>query len=164
MHFLKKTKTVAFLIIRSDTLLYEQYSGGYSMSSMVPSFSKAKSFVSMLMGIAIGEGYINNVNKSITNYLPELTDSGFRKITIRNLLNLRSGIGFNEGYLNPFADVAKYYYGVNPGKYITKPRVSNNPDKKFKYRSVNTQAAGCDCGKGNKQTACRLYGGESMEI
>ncbi len=137
--FLEKTKTVAFIVIRNDTMLYQYYGQGYQESSIVPSFSMAKSFVSMLLGIAIDEGAIKDVHEPITKYLPELRGPGFYKITIEDLLNMRSGIRFNEGYLNPFGDVAKYYYGVNLSKYITKLKIETEPDEAFKYKSVNSQ-------------------------
>ena len=137
--YLDKTKTVAFLVIRNDTMLYQYYGQGYQESSIVPSFSMAKSFVSILLGIAIDEGAIKDVHEPITKYLPELRGPGFYKITIEDLLNMRSGIRFNEGYLNPFGDVAKYYYGVNLSKYITKLKIETAPDEAFKYKSVNSQ-------------------------
>ena len=137
--FLDKTKTVAFIVIRNDTILYQYYGQGYKESSIVPSFSMAKSFVSMLLGIAIDEGAIKDVHEPITKYLPELRGAGFYKITIEDLLNMRSGIRFNEGYLNPFGDVAKYYYGLNLSKYIKKLKIESAPDEVFKYKSVNSQ-------------------------
>ena len=140
--FLKKTKSVAFMIIRNDTVLYQYYGQGYTESSIVPSFSMAKSFVSLLVGIAIDEGAIKDVHEPITKYLPELTRPGFEKITIEDLLNMRSGIKFNEGYLNPFGDVAKYYYGLNLKKYIRQLKIEDEPDSNFKYKSVNTQLLG----------------------
>ena len=140
--FLEKTKTVAFIVIRNDTVLSEEYLKGYSQSSIVPSFSMSKSFVSMLLGIAIDEGAIKDVHEPITKYLPQLTNPGFDKITIENLLDMQSGIKFNEGYINPFGDVAKFYYGVNLKKYITKLKIDIEPGKDFEYRSVNTQLLG----------------------
>jgi CubicO group peptidase (beta-lactamase class C family) len=141
--FLAENKTVAFIIIRNDTVYYEKYFNQYSKESIVPSFSMAKSFVSALVGIAIDEGYIISVNQPITDYIPELSNrNGFEKITIENLLNMRSGIKFNEGYYNPFGDVAKYYYGLNIKKYIKHLKIKEDPDKKFDYISVNTQLLG----------------------
>ena len=136
--FLIKNKTLGFLVIRNDTILYENYFKRLDKDKIHPSFSVAKSYVSAIVGIAINEGFIKNVNESITNYLPELGDD-FKPITIEHLLNMRSGIRFSEGYFNPFGDVAKYYYGRNLNKYISKLEVYCQPDKKFYYSSVNTQ-------------------------
>ena len=130
---------MAFIIIRNDTVLYQKYGQGYTESSIVPSFSMAKSFVSLLLGIAIDEGTIKDVHEPITKYLPELTKPGFEKITIEDLLDMHSGIKFNEGYLNPFGDVAKYYYGTNLKKYVAHLGIEKAPDSAFKYLSVNSQ-------------------------
>ncbi|MBL7717466.1 MAG: serine hydrolase [Flavipsychrobacter sp.] len=139
---LDKTKTVAFLIIRNDSLLYEHYDNGYEQESIVASFSAAKSYVSALVGIAIQEGFIKSVNDPVTHYIPELDKAKFGNVTIEHLLDMRSGIYFNEGYFNPFGDVAKYYYGRNLKKYITRLKVKRNPGEEFEYISLNTQLLG----------------------
>jgi hypothetical protein len=59
--FLAAMQTVAFLIIKDDTILMEQYFGGYTADSVLPSFSAAKAFVSALVGIAIAEQYLRDV-------------------------------------------------------------------------------------------------------
>lgn len=140
--FLEQSGTVAFLIIRNDTILMERYPDGGSRDLIVPSFSIAKSFVSALMGIAIHEGYVGSIDDPITKYLPDLNKQEFGAITIRHLLDMRSGIRFNEGYFNPFGDIAKYYYGTNINKYIKKLKIEGPPDDTFAYRSVNTQLLG----------------------
>lgn len=139
---LEKSKTVAFLVIRNDSIYYEQYMNNYGRESIVASFSMAKSYVSALMGIAISEGYIKNVQEPIVNYIPELNKNKFGNVTIEQVLNMQSGIYFNESYINPFGDVAKYYYGTNLKKYITKLKVKNEPGKEFEYISLNTQLLG----------------------
>lgn len=139
---LRHTGTVAFLIIRNDSLLYEQYFSGYDKSRVVPSFSAAKSVVSALVGIAVDEGKIKSVQDPITDYLPDLDKKRFGNITIEHLLNMRSGIHYNESYLNPFGDVAKYYYGRNLRKYVRKQRIKEAPDQRFEYISLNTELLG----------------------
>ena len=142
--FLQKNKTVVFLVIHRDTIVYERYSGGFDTASVIPSFSMSKAFVSALAGIAIDEGYIQSVHQPVTDFIPELlqNDSAFSKITLEHLLNMRSGIRFNEGYANPFADMAKYYYGRNLNKYITRLKIERPPDEQYNYISVNTQLLG----------------------
>lgn len=142
--FLRKNHTLAFLIIRNDTILYEQYFDGTNSSSIMPSFSVSKSFVSALVGIAIGDGFIKSVDQPVTDFIPELldNDTAFRQITIDDLLNMRSGVRFNEGYLSPFADMAKYYYGTNLQRYILKLKIDRPPDEVYNYQSVNTLLLG----------------------
>lgn len=136
--FLEKKKTVAFLVVKNDTIIYENYFAGYNDTSVLTTFSASKSFVSALTGIAIGEGFIGSTSDPIVKYLPELTNPGFDKITIENLLNMRSGIKYNEGYFNPFAEMPKFYYGTNILKYIKKLKVREEPGKTYDYISVNT--------------------------
>ncbi|MDP4762805.1 MAG: beta-lactamase family protein, partial [Salibacteraceae bacterium] len=90
--YLKESKTVAFLIIKNDTIQYEKYFNGYERESIVASFSMAKSVSSILIGCAIDEGLITSVNEPITKYIPELTEAGFEKVKIKHLLQMTSGI------------------------------------------------------------------------
>ncbi|HEX7411557.1 MAG TPA: serine hydrolase [Bacteroidales bacterium] len=136
--FLKKHKTTSFLIIRNDSLLYEFYGDKRNKESINPSFSVAKTFVSALIGIAISEGLIKSTRELITNYLKELTTPGFEKVRIEDLLNMRSGISFNETYTSPFGQMPRYYYGLNLQRYIRKLKIKAPPDQHFEYISVNT--------------------------
>jgi CubicO group peptidase (beta-lactamase class C family) len=137
--YLIRKKTAAFLIIRNDSIIYENYFDQYNDTSVFLSFSTSKVFVSALVGIAIDEGYIYSTSQPVTFFLKELESKPeFRKITIEDLLNMRSGIKFSEAYLNPFGDVAKYYYGTNLKKYIANLKVKDPPDEKYEYISTNT--------------------------
>jgi CubicO group peptidase (beta-lactamase class C family) len=140
--YLEDNKTVAFLIIQKDTILYEKYFKGYNKESMVPSFSMAKAVTSILIGCAIDDGLIKSINEPITAYIPELTKNGFDKVTIKHLLQMTSGIRFNESYVNPFGDAASFYYGINLRKAIKKMKLKSEPGKTFDYVSGNTQLLG----------------------
>jgi hypothetical protein len=140
--YLEDNNTVAFLIIKNDTLQYEKYFKGYDKQSIVPSFSMAKSITSILIGCAIDESLIKSVDEPITNYIPELTKNGFDKVTIKHLLQMTSGIKFNESYINPFGDAASFYYGLNLRKEIGKMKLKTEPGKQFDYVSGNTQLLG----------------------
>lgn len=137
--FLIKQKTVAFLVVRNDTMIYEKYFKGYTREAIFPSFSVTKSYVSALVGIAIDEGYIKSINQPVTDFLPELKKGGFQKVTIKDLLEMRSGIKFNENYLNPFGKIAKFYYGLNLKKYTLHLKVVTDPGKIYNYQSANAQ-------------------------
>lgn len=140
--YLARTKTVAFLIIRNDTIQYEKYFNKYEEKSIVASFSMAKSVVSMLIGIAIDEGRIQSVDEPVTNYIPELKANGFNAVTIKHLLQMTSGLNFNESYTNPFGHAATFYYGTNLRKAIDKLKLKDQPGEKFNYTSGTTQILG----------------------
>ena len=140
--FLKSKETVAFLVIRRDTILYEKYFDDFTRASIIPSFSMAKSFLSILIGLAIEDGLIESIYEPITNYVPELKIHGFDKVSIKNLLQMTSGIDFDENYVNPFGDVAKLYYGTNLRKQVGRFRLKSEPGKKFYYNSGDSQLLG----------------------
>lgn len=140
--FLKDSKTVAFLIIKNDSIQYENYFNGYDQTNIVPAFSMAKSITSILIGCAIDDGLINSVDESVTTYIPELKENGMEKVTIKHLLQMTSGIKFNESYINPFGDAASFYYGRNLRKEISRIKLKREPGKQFEYVSGNTQLLG----------------------
>lgn len=140
--YLEDNNTVAFLIIKNDTIQYEKYFKGYDKQSIVPSFSMAKSVTSILIGCAIDEGLIKSVDEPVTHYIPELTKNGFEKVTIKHLLQMTSAIDFNESYINPFGDAASFYYGLNLRKEISKMKLKGEPGRRFEYVSGNTQLLG----------------------
>jgi CubicO group peptidase (beta-lactamase class C family) len=137
--FLKKSNTVAFLIIKNDSVIYENYFNKYERNSVVPSFSMAKSYISALTGIAINEGLIKSIDQKVTDYLPELKENGFENVTIKHLLQMTSGIDFNENYKSPVSDASIYYYGSNLRKQVAKLKLKYEPGTKFHYASGNTQ-------------------------
>ncbi len=139
--YLADKKTTAFIIIKQDSILYENYLNGYDRVSIETSFSMAKSYVSALVGICLEEGKIKSLEDPITDYLNLFKNPGFENITIQHLLDMQSGIKFNESYINPFGHVAKFYYGTNLKKYVSKLKIAEPPGR-FNYRSVDTQILG----------------------
>lgn len=140
--FLSKNKTVAFLIIQDDSIHYEKYFKSYSRESIVPSFSMAKSVLSILIGMAIEDGYVSSVKDPVTNYIPDMKAEAFADIRIEHLLQMTSGIKFNESYLNPFGDAAAFYYGRNLIKKTKNLKVKNPPGTVFEYTSGSSQLLG----------------------
>lgn len=142
-NYLSQADTVAFLIIRNDTIQYENYFNDYNRESIVASFSMAKSVTSILIGCAIDDGFIQSVDESVVKYVPELKENGFTEtLTIKQVLQMMSGIKFDESYSNPFGDAATYYYGTNLRKAITKMKPLHEPGTKFAYSSGDTQLLG----------------------
>jgi len=146
-----KSKTTALLFIRNDTLLYEKYYNGFGRDSLFHSQSMAKSFISFLIGAAIDDGLIHSVNDPMTTYIPELAkrDPRFEKITIKDLLEMRSGLKYFEGYFPgtyihlPWHDEAIGYYHPNVRKLLLeKVDIAREPGKTFQYCNYNTSYLG----------------------
>ncbi len=135
----KKFKTVAFVIIKDKKLLHEQYWLGYNENSLSNSFSMAKSFISLLVGFAIDDGKIKNINQKVGDFIPEFSKGDNAKLTIKNLITMSSGLNWKESYGSPFTKTTQAYYGHNLKKLILKLKVTEEPGKEFKYLSGNTQ-------------------------
>ncbi|HEX2532263.1 MAG TPA: serine hydrolase [Chitinophagaceae bacterium] len=135
--------TAAFLIIRNDSLIYERYFLGFNERSLLPANSMAKSFAGTLVGIALEEGALKSDGEPITRYLPELgrRDPRFHQITIRHLLDMRSGIDFNEGSYDLKDDAVRLGFRPNLVKGLLKAKIAEPPGR-FRYQSINTQLLG----------------------
>lgn len=140
---LTPTRTYSFLVIRNDSILYENYFGGIKPETKLPSFSVAKAFVSTLVGIALDEGKIKSLDDPITTYLPELKkrDPNLEKVTIQHLLDMRSGIKSLETANSPFSNVIKLSFGQNVTKIALKSKTEKTPGEKD-YKNLNTQLLG----------------------
>lgn len=147
----EKSQTTALIFIRKDTVLYEGYFNGFTRDSYFHSQSMAKSFISFLIGAAIDDGFISGVNDSITKYIPELRkrDSRFGKITIKHLLEMRSGLAYNTSFIpgtyihTPWHDEAVGYYHPNVRKLLLKKvTIASDPGSTFQYCNYNTSYLG----------------------
>ncbi len=128
--------TSALLIIRNDTILTEYYKDGMDKEDTHASYSIAKSFTSALIGVAVQEGYINNVNELVKHYLPELDfHPYFDKLTIRHLLNHTSGIKYSLAM-----DAFIYYGDVSKG--LKRIDFDTLPGTQQRYLNINTQLLG----------------------
>lgn len=136
--YIDSLKTVAYLLIKNDTIIHETYWGDYSKSKVSNSFSMGKSIIGILIGIAQTEGKLN-IYDPVSKYLPEYAEGKNAELKIIHLLTMSSGINFDESYKNPFGFAAKAYYGDDLPGLIDNYEVTEDPGKDFKYRSGNTQ-------------------------
>ncbi len=132
-------KTVAYMVIQHDQIVFEQYWDGYSDSSWSNSFSMAKSILNIAIGSLLREGKINSIDDKVSEYLPKLDVSAYPNLSIRHLLQMSTGINFDENYINPFAYPAKANYGNDLVKLTYSYKVTEEPGKRFEYRSGNSQ-------------------------
>ena len=139
---LQTGETVAFLVIKNDSLCYEEYWDGYSDSSYSNSFSMAKSIISILVGVAIDEGKISSVKDPVGKYIPEYVNGELAKITIEDLLRMASGLNFHESYATPINQTTDAYYGNNLRKLMYSLKAEKPAGVEFKYKSGDTQLLG----------------------
>ncbi|MCO5276261.1 MAG: beta-lactamase family protein [Flavobacteriales bacterium] len=133
--------TVGFVVIKDDSLLFEEYFNGWCDDSVSNSFSMAKSWVSVLTGIALKEGKITDLHTPVGRYLPEFdaADPCHKDITLWNLLTMSTGLDWSESGANPFSDNAKGYYGQDVRNLAMDQPCREAPGKEFDYISGSTQ-------------------------
>ncbi len=136
---LEELESVAFLVIQDDSILIEHYWEGYSDSSKSNSFSMAKSYVSTLIGFAITDGFIESVEDPIGKYIPEFKNDPKGAIKIREVLQMSSGLSWDESYAGPFSITTKAYYGKDIRPLISGLEVIEKSGERFKYLSGDTQ-------------------------
>ena len=133
---IEKYDPVAFLVVKDSELVYEKYWKGYDQNSLTNSFSVAKTFIALLVGIAIDEGKIKSINDPVSDYLPEYKNHP--ELKIKHLLNMSSGINFDEDYKSPFGHMAKAYYGTDLYELNKDYEVTETPGKTWRYLGGNT--------------------------
>ena len=137
--YIDDMKTVSFLVIRNDSILYETYRGGWNDTLTSNLFSATKSIVGMLIGIAMDEGKIGSVDDKVMKYIPEYNRGRQKDITIRNLLTMSAGMDWDEAYASLFSVTTHGYYGNDLYKLIMGLDIVDTPGVQYSYRSGETQ-------------------------
>ncbi len=105
--FLTRTRATSLVILKDGKLAFEDYYLGTGPDDLRISWSVAKSFLSAVFGIAVADGKIRSLDDKVTDYVPSLSGSAYDGVTIRNALNMASGVRFNEDYLDFWSDINK---------------------------------------------------------
>jgi len=139
--FLADTRTSALLVVKDDVIKYEQYFLGGGEDTLFSSNSMGKSFVSALLGIAVSEGYVQDIEDPIGKYVPEFVGTDLETIPIRACLQMASGIDFDEDTdMSGFS--MRTLLGSPAMKVIAKYGVQEAPYTYRRYLSINTEILG----------------------
>ena len=141
--FMERNRVTGIIIIRDDRILIERYGLGNSVSSRWISFSVAKSVVSMMVGAAIKDGYILSVDEKIADYLPRLKGSAYENVSIKNLLQMASGVEWDENYADPKSDVNNMPTPIlELLEMLRQKKQVAEPGTRFNYNTAETHLAG----------------------
>ncbi len=133
--FLQESDTVAFLVIRDDSILMERYFEDHDETSQSLAFSMSKSFLSILIGMAIDDGYISSIDVPVTDFVPELAEAAFDTVTIKHLLQMTSGMNYVEMEGNPFSRHDRLYYTNRLEHELLQLDLAGKPGETFAYKS-----------------------------
>lgn len=144
---LAATSATSLLVVRDGTIVAEDYYLGTAREDRRISWSMAKSFLSALFGIAVGEGKIASLDARVTDYVPELQGGAYDGATIRNVLNMASGIRFNEDYLDFNSDINRMGRVLALGKSMNAfaaelKEKEREPGTARQYVSIDTHVLG----------------------
>jgi CubicO group peptidase (beta-lactamase class C family) len=103
--FLAEVETTGLLVMKDDRVVFEDYWLGNDATTQTVSWSVVKSFVSALVGIALHEGVLQSVEDPVTRYVPELAGSGYDGVRLKDVLQMSSGVRWNEDYSDPASDI-----------------------------------------------------------
>lgn len=141
-YFLRQN-VAGLLVLKDGAIAYERYGLGNTADSRWISFSVTKSIVSMLVGAAIRDGYIASVDEKVSDYLPRLKGTPYDDSSIRDVLQMASGVQWNEDYADPASDVnsARWQTLALYGYLGGKVRVAE-PGTVFNYNTAETNLVG----------------------
>ena len=138
--FMEANNVAGLLILHEGRILLERYALGLEENGRWTSFSVAKSFTSTLVGAALRDGKIQSLEDSVAKYLPALKGSAYETVSLRNLLNMASGVKWNEDYTDPKSDV------LTPDSssvaYMAKLPRAAEQGTKFNYNTSETHLVG----------------------
>lgn len=143
---LETLETTAFVVIKDGELLNEAYYLGTDKDDLRISWSMAKSFMSGLYGNALASGQVKSLDDKVETYVPALMGSAYEGASIRNVLNMASGVKFDEDYMDPKSDINKMGQVLALGQSMDgfaaslKTRQSD-PGTQWQYVSIDTHVA-----------------------
>ena len=142
--FIQTFKIAGLIVIRDGVILYESYDFGNDETTKWVSFSVTKSVTSMLLGAAIKDGHIKSVEDKVTIYLPQLLNSNYKDVSIKQVLQMSSGIDWNEDYEDPLSDVniAGALNSLNLYEYLNNLNKKSSAGNKFNYNTGETNLIG----------------------
>lgn len=144
--FLTETDTSALLVLKDGKVVFERYMLTGGRDEQWLSMSVAKSFVSALIGIAVEEGHIKDIEAPISDTLPELAGSAYDGVSIKDVLQMSSGAAWNEDYSDPASDINRFgrifALGGSLNEFMTTLERENEPGTVNHYNSTDTQVLG----------------------
>jgi hypothetical protein len=156
---LDETYTDGFIVLKDGAVVYERYFNGMTPRTLHISQSVAKSVTAAAAGVLVGKGLLD-VNAPVTSYIPELNDTAYRGALLQHVLDMASGVTFDETYTDPYSDigqldVAAGWKPVPPGtdptfrwprhvfeQVLGLEKLECRHGDRFSYRSIETEVLG----------------------
>ncbi|MFD2825166.1 serine hydrolase domain-containing protein [Leeuwenhoekiella polynyae] len=131
--------SIAYVVIKNDSLVFEDYYDGFGQNSRSNSFSMAKSYVSAMLGKAIKDGYIKSLNQPVGDFISEYSTGTAAQMTVGDLASMASGLNWDETYYSPFSVTTRAYFDDDLEPVMLNLGMKEKPGTCYKYLSGNTQ-------------------------
>ncbi len=156
---LDETYTDGFIVLKHGAVVYERYFNGMTPRSLHLSQSVAKSVTAAAAGVLVGKGLLD-VEAPVTQYIPELDDTAYRGALLQHVLDMASGVTFDETYTDPCSDIGQLdvssgWKPVPPGadpsfrwprhvfeQVLGLGKLECRHGERFSYRSIETEVLG----------------------
>ena len=141
-------RAVTSLIVMKDgAILHESYHQGTGAQDLRISWSMAKSFLSVLTGIVVDEGGIASLDAPVIDFAPELRGSAYDGASLRDVLQMASGVEFDEDYLKFSSDINRMgrvlaLGGSMDGFAAKQNSRAGSPGDTWRYVSIDTHVLG----------------------
>lgn len=141
--FLKDQWTTGLIVTKDGKITFESYWLGNDETTKTISWSACKPMISALVGIALDEGLIKDINEPVTDYVPFLKGTGYDGVSIKHVLQMSSGVGFNEDYADFNSDINRMgrMMALNRSidDFVASLKNNREPGTYHHYVSMNTQ-------------------------
>jgi len=121
--------TDGIVVLHEGVIVYEHYAGCLNDAGKHGAMSVTKSLTGLLGEMLVAEGKLDETAK-VATIVPELAESAFGDATVRQVLDMTTGLAYNEDYADPDADVWRYGTAGNP---LPKPEGYTGPRTYFEY-------------------------------
>ena len=145
---LSLNRVSGLLIIKDGEIVFEKYLLGNTRDTRWMSMSVVKSMTATLIGAAIQDGHIESIDDPIVRYLPRFAGTAYDGVTVRQVLQMTSGVAWNETYTDPTSDrrrMLEAQIGQKPGDILDLmgelPRAAE-PGTRWNYSTGETHVAG----------------------
>jgi CubicO group peptidase (beta-lactamase class C family) len=105
--YLADDRVASLLILKDGKVVLEDYELGAGSDTRWISYSMAKSVSSTLVGAALKQGLISSLDDPLTRYLPQLKGGAYDGVSVRDIMQMASGVKWNETYTDPHSDRRK---------------------------------------------------------
>lgn len=121
--------TDGIVVLHYGRLVYERYAGALSHTGRHAAMSLTKSVVGLLGEILVDEGALDEA-RPVQAYIPELAQSAFGHATVRQVMDMTTGLAYSEDYADPNAEVWQHTAAGNP---LPKPAGYTGPRTYFQF-------------------------------